>query len=175
MKVLLYIDRATCAGCAVCVEACPTGAINLDENEGVSTIDPGLCNECLACLDVCPTGAIRQVELPELVPAMGVKAIEGEVIEGKVIPAMASRLLVPARSPSRLAALAGAALTFVGNRLLPRAADALVNAVERRLVHGPNLGSSTTPLRPGGKPLKGQATNGGKGHGRQRRRRRRGR
>jgi NAD-dependent dihydropyrimidine dehydrogenase PreA subunit len=172
---LLYIDRATCAGCAVCVDACPTGAISLDENEGVSTIDPGLCNECLACLDVCPTGAIRQVESSELVPAMGGKAVEGEVIEGEVIPATASRLLVPARSPSRLATLAGAALTFVGNHLLPRAADALVNAVERRLAHGTNPGSSTTPLRPGGKPLKGQVANGGKGHGRQRRRRRRGR
>jgi hypothetical protein len=63
----------------------------------------------------------------------------------------------------------------VGNRLLPRAADALVNAVERRLAHWTNPGSSTTPLRPGGKPLKGQVANGGRGHGRQRRRRRRGR
>jgi len=175
VKVLLYIDRATCAGCAVCVEVCPTGAINLDENEGVSTIDPGLCNECLACLDVCPTGAIRQVESPELVPVREGKVIEGEVIEGEVIPATASRLPAPARPSSQLVALTGAALTFVGNRLLPRIADALVNAIERRLAHGTNLGSSTTSLRPGGKPLKEQVANGGKGRGRQRRRRRRGR
>ena len=170
---MLYVNRARCTGCAVCADVCPTGAIRLDEKENVAIIDQALCTECLVCLDECPSGAIQRAKSSELV-AMEGKAVEGEVIEGEVMPAPASRLPAPARSPGRLAALAGAALTFVGNQLLPRVADALVSAVEHRLAHETDPISSTTSPRSGSKPLKKQVRKGGRGHGRQRRQRRRG-
>jgi len=173
---LLCIDRTTCAGCTACVDVCPTSAISLDESEGVAVIDQALCTECLACLDVCPTGAIQRAESPELVPALVMegKAVEGEVIEGEVILAPATRPLALARQPGRLAALAGTALTFVGSWLLPRAADALVGAVERRLARGTNPASSVTSLRSGDGPQMRQTGRGRGGRGRQRWRRRRG-
>ncbi len=174
MNDLLYIDRTKCSGCAACVDACPSGAIILEGIDGVVTISPALCNECLVCLDVCPTGAIRRAKSSELVPAGDNEIIEGQVIEDKVIPASVSGPLVAPRAPGRLATLAGTALAFVGHWLLPRAADALVGSVERRLTRGTGPVSSSTPLRSGNKSLTRQTGNGRRGRGRQNRRRYRG-
>jgi len=172
---LLYIDRVTCTGCAVCLDTCPTGAIGLDEREGVATIDQVLCTECLACLDACPTGAVRQIESSELVPAGTDEIVEGQVIERQMIPARASKPLIAAWQPDRLATLAGTALTFVGSWLLPRAADAFLDAVERRLARRTSPTSSAATLRPGNSPLSKQIGNGRSRPGRHRRRRWRGR
>jgi ferredoxin len=158
----------------VCVDTCPTGAISLDEKEGVATIDQTLCTECLACLDVCPNGAVQRAESPELVPASESEIVEGQVIESQVRPVTASSPLVATRQAGRLATLAGAALTLVGNWLLPRAADALVGTIERRLTRGTNSVPSANPPRSGSRSLSKQMGNRGGGQGRQRRRRRRG-
>jgi len=171
---VLYIDRATCAGCALCLDACSTGAISLDEREGVATIDQVLCTECLACLDVCPTGAIQRAESYELVPARGGEVIEGQVVEGQVTPVSASRSLVTSQRPSRLVTLAATALTSVGSWLLPRAADALLDAVERRLAHGANSTPSATSLHSENRSQTRWVDRGRGGQGRQRRQRRRG-
>jgi NAD-dependent dihydropyrimidine dehydrogenase PreA subunit len=167
---LLTIDRTLCTGCGTCVDACLTGAISLNEDERVSKIDPALCNECLECLDVCPNDAIQRVESPDLA-----LAVEGEVITSEVIPVSNVRLPVRTRQPGQLAALAGTALTFFGSWLLPRAADALLDAMERRLVDGASSVPSATPLRSGNKPSMRQMGGGRGGRFRQRRRRRRGR
>jgi NAD-dependent dihydropyrimidine dehydrogenase PreA subunit len=172
---LLYIDRTHCTGCGVCMDVCPTGAISLDENEGVSTIDSALCSECLVCLDVCPNGAIQRAESFEVMPAVEGKVVEGEVIGGEVIPAPAVTPTALARSSGRLAALAGTALTFVEDLLLPRAADALVGAVERRLARGMHSAPSAIPFRSGNRSSMGRITGGRGSRSRQRRRRRGGR
>jgi ferredoxin len=171
---VLYIDRATCTGCAVCLDVCTTSAISLDEREGVATIDQVLCTECLACLDVCPTGAIQRAESYELVPAGGGDVIEGQVLEGQVMPTPASSPLVMSRQPSRLATLAATALTSVGSWLLPRAADAFLDAVERRLTRGTNSVSFAPSLHAENRPQMRGTGRGRDGQGRQRRRRRRG-
>jgi ferredoxin len=172
---LLTIDRTLCTGCGACQDACPSGAISLDEDECVSAIDPALCNECLECLDVCPNDAIQRVKSPDLAPAWGGEVVEGEVIASEVIPISEVRLPVRARQPGQLAVLAGTALTFVGSWLLPRAANALLDVMERRLVDGARSTPSATPLHSGNKSSMRRMGGGRGGRARQRRRRWRGR
>ena len=172
---MLTIDRTLCTGCGTCLDACPSGAISLDEGECVSTIDPALCNECLECLDVCPNEAIQRAASPDLAPAWGGEVVEGEVIASEVIPVSEVRLPVRTRQPGQLAALAGTALTFVGSWLLPRAANMLMDAMERRLVDAARSAPSATPLRSGDKPSMRRMGAGRGGRARQRRRHRRGR
>lgn len=57
---LPVIDSSKCpAGCAQCVEACPTDAITSD---GDLKIDLGRCIFCTDCLDACPEGAIEYTQ-----------------------------------------------------------------------------------------------------------------
>jgi NAD-dependent dihydropyrimidine dehydrogenase PreA subunit len=172
---LLTIDLTLCTGCGTCLDACPTGAISLDESESVATIDPALCDECLACVAVCPNDAIQQSELPELVPAGEAVIVEGEVIGRQVMLAPEAGPPARLRPPGRLATLAGTALSFVGSWLLPRAADALVDAVERRLMLGEDSVPSTTSIRSGSQVSMRRMEGRRGSRPRQRRRRRRGR
>ncbi len=58
------LDGQRCDARAACVEACPTGAIAV--NDGTWRLDAGRCVFCAACVEACPTGAIamgRRVEL----------------------------------------------------------------------------------------------------------------
>lgn len=171
---MLYVDGTTCTGCAVCIDACPTGAIGLYEGENVATIDQELCTECQACLDVCPTGAIQWAEVGELALAGDDRVVEGQVVEGHIVPASASSPLVTGQQPSRLVTLAGTALTFVRSQLLPRAVDTLLDAVERRLVRGTNTVPSATPLRSGNRSSPKQVSDRRGGSRRRRRQRHRG-
>ncbi len=44
-----------CAGCGICTNLCPTGAIHLQNGKAVS--QPELCTLCCACIKGCPTHA----------------------------------------------------------------------------------------------------------------------
>jgi len=113
---MLTIELDRCDGCGVCVEVCPGGAISLVD--GAARIDSGSCTECEACVRACPTGAIR-VARPV--------AVREE-------PATA---VVERPRPVTLVTLVGATLSFIGSQLLPRAADAIVNVLDRRLSKKP--------------------------------------
>ena len=51
------VDQEVCDGCATCVEACPTAAIQIVE--GKAKVDEDNCADCGACEGECPTGAIQ--------------------------------------------------------------------------------------------------------------------
>ncbi|HHW09934.1 MAG TPA: electron transfer flavoprotein subunit alpha [Firmicutes bacterium] len=55
----MSVDRQLCTLCGNCVEACPFGAIVI-EDEKVNFTDD--CRLCGACVDACPEGAISLVE-----------------------------------------------------------------------------------------------------------------
>ena len=50
------VDAATCTGCGICVDACPTSAIEMVD--GLAKVDPAKCDGDKACVDACPVQAI---------------------------------------------------------------------------------------------------------------------
>ncbi len=65
------IDRQRCSRCGLCLNLCPEGCIDLDE-DGFPVIDYRYCKGCLLCAAQCPRKAIRiceeravQTEKPE--------------------------------------------------------------------------------------------------------------
>lgn len=48
------IDEETCNGCGKCVNVCPTGAVEIDEDEQLATVDKEVCIGCGVCVTACP-------------------------------------------------------------------------------------------------------------------------
>ena len=55
------VDESICAGCGVCISACPQGVIKINE-DGQAVINTEKCLGCGACLDVCNFEAIKEVK-----------------------------------------------------------------------------------------------------------------
>jgi len=53
-----WVDQERCTSCGTCVEACPVGAIVLDD-QNLACIDQAECIRCGKCHDVCPVEAVR--------------------------------------------------------------------------------------------------------------------
>lgn len=128
---MIHVDQALCAGCGVCVDECPSGAIMLDDD--VALVAPALCDGCGACVEICPTGALTQVAEP--VPA--------DAVELPLLPVVQPSVeVVPAETrgptPWRRTVLpaVGGGLVWVGREIVPRLAtlalDALDGALNRR-------------------------------------------
>lgn len=49
------VDPRRCAGCGICADNCPEGAIVIEET---ACIDVARCKGCGICMSVCPRGAI---------------------------------------------------------------------------------------------------------------------
>jgi NAD-dependent dihydropyrimidine dehydrogenase PreA subunit len=159
---VITIDVARCTGCGTCIDICPTGALYLVEGKAV--LDAVLCHECEACIDICATGAIALAPQPE-------PAAEPATSPSRLPAPGAIRVRTqPAPVPFRAKALpvAGAALAWAGRAILPRLADFLLDALDRRM---------TAPQTTGAREASGRASPGGRGRGsgRQHRHRRRGR
>jgi len=52
------VDEDLCAGCGMCEEVCPYGALRLDTRKGVMSANVVLCKGCGACAAICPSNAI---------------------------------------------------------------------------------------------------------------------
>jgi len=63
-----WVNQDMCAGCGICVDHCPTGAIQ-QENFGKAIIDDGKCIRCGKCHTACPKDAVRHdsEKIPEMV------------------------------------------------------------------------------------------------------------
>ena len=61
------IDEDTCNGCAKCEEACPTGAIKIEEAEDLAEVDADDCIGCGVCVAACAPASITLMRRPELV------------------------------------------------------------------------------------------------------------
>jgi len=147
---MVTVDVTKCAGCGVCEQSCPTGAIRVIE--GKATVNPSLCNDCGVCVEACPGEAISRMVEPVAVRVVEPKEVETqkqaplpEVIRAKPVPA-------PAPQRTGVLPLLGATLAFVGKTLAPR----LLSLLAER-------GAASLGLGTGG------------GRGRRRRLRRRGR
>jgi NAD-dependent dihydropyrimidine dehydrogenase PreA subunit len=50
------VIKEECVACGACVDACPEGAIAVDD---VAVIDASKCLDCGSCVDECPNNAIK--------------------------------------------------------------------------------------------------------------------
>ncbi|MBE6126213.1 MAG: 4Fe-4S dicluster domain-containing protein [Erysipelotrichaceae bacterium] len=54
------VNKEICIGCGACVDVCPVGALQLNEEDGKAESDETICIDCGACMGTCPMEAISQ-------------------------------------------------------------------------------------------------------------------
>lgn len=112
---MIYVDREQCTGCALCLDACSSGALALHDD--VAFIDQELCEGCQACVDVCPTGAILVAEIIDTEEDVSTP------IETVSSPAVEMITEQPRPDSPGLGTVVGSALLDVAPRLIHLAVD----------------------------------------------------
>ena len=111
----IVIHPIRCNGCEACLDACPQGAISM--NERTAEINESLCIHCETCVEACPEGAIES--LPRAVE----KTTGGMVIKEPVRFEAEARLKQPAAGATMNKL--GMVLATLGKELLPVVFDSL--------------------------------------------------
>jgi NAD-dependent dihydropyrimidine dehydrogenase PreA subunit len=57
-RLLPEIDTSLCTGCGLCVERCPTNAVEMGASVRPVIVRPDECVYCGLCEEMCPVGAI---------------------------------------------------------------------------------------------------------------------
>lgn len=70
------VDPEICSGCGLCEATCAFGALKLDPNRRVMTVNAVLCKGCGACAVACPSKAIQ---LSHFTPAQTMAMVEALV------------------------------------------------------------------------------------------------
>jgi len=152
---VIYVDVEQCTGCGLCVEVCPNGAINLVD--GVARVEQSLCQECEVCLSTCPVNAILALQEP----AGAERPVPVRVSVSTPTPTWP---VAPAPQPGGgVRPWLGAALAFLGQEVVPRAAALL-------RTHGQRSSPAVAPYRIASAP--GRRNYGRRGRGRRTRHRR---
>lgn len=55
------ISDDECSACGICVDACPSGVLEIVRDVAVPAHDEN-CDGCAACMEECPMGAISEIE-----------------------------------------------------------------------------------------------------------------
>lgn len=78
-------DMSLCDGSHACVDACPTGARQIDRTNGKVALDPTLCVGCGICVDACPRGAasVEEATAEAYLPTLTAEGEVGELKEGR--------------------------------------------------------------------------------------------
>jgi NAD-dependent dihydropyrimidine dehydrogenase PreA subunit len=116
---MMQVNLVKCTGCGKCLETCPVEAISIIEGKAV--IDVDTCLSCQTCVDFCCEGAISEAIMLE---TQSMKAIQP--INVPNLPVFSSR-------PISRHTWAGPVLSYVGREIVPRLADTLIEALDRRL------------------------------------------
>jgi ferredoxin len=179
---VITIDIERCSGCGACVEICPTSALYLVDGKAV--VDEALCNTCKECLAACPVEAIMLVPGAEpahvsaLQPAHQARPDHQAHREPlfRPEPEVIHVRTQPVSLPARVLPMAGAALVWAGREILPRLADVVLDALDRRS-SAPQAISAGQPRVMGASARRDREESArgakGAGHGQRRHRRRR--
>ncbi|MFN2118773.1 MAG: 4Fe-4S binding protein [Anaerolineales bacterium] len=119
----IQVNPELCDGCGACVQACESGALRM--SGGVAVLDENACTECGDCVNVCLIGAITPVGVPAVMPRMA---------DLEMVPV--SKVQVVGSSSANRNPWLNAMLAFAGREILPRLADSLMAALDRRLSQG---------------------------------------
>jgi len=55
--IIAYVDEELCAGCGLCIEACPYEAREMHPWKNLAIVNAALCQGCSACVVACPNKA----------------------------------------------------------------------------------------------------------------------
>jgi len=55
----------SCTGCGICVDVCPSDALEMTREMPYSEPRPGRCDGCMTCVNECPFDAIEVNETAE--------------------------------------------------------------------------------------------------------------